>query len=136
MKLSINEEKDGGTSGKEPTCQGRRRKRHGFSSWVRKIFWKRKWQPTLVFLPEKSHGQRRLAGCSPWGCKELDTIEHPLHQILIEPDYVANTMPDIKNRKMKKTWSVIEVDKHIHRQLWFRMVSHTMGKQRHWIYYP
>ena len=32
-------------------------------------------QPTSVFLPEKSHGQRRLVGCSLWGCKELGTIE-------------------------------------------------------------
>jgi len=29
--------------------------------------WRRKWQPTPVFLPGKSHGQRWLAGCSPWG---------------------------------------------------------------------
>ena len=35
--------------------------------------WKRKWQPTPVFLPGKSHGQRRLAGYSPWSCKEMDT---------------------------------------------------------------
>ena len=33
------------------------------------------WQPTPVFLPGESHGQGRLAGCSPWGCKELDTTE-------------------------------------------------------------
>ena len=37
------------------------------------IPWSRKWHPTPVFLPEKSHGQRSLAGCSPWGCKELNT---------------------------------------------------------------
>ena len=49
-----------GTSGKEPTCQGRRHKRCGFSPWVRKIPWRRSWQPTLVFLPGKSHGQRSL----------------------------------------------------------------------------
>ena len=30
-------------------------------------FWRRKWQPTPVFLPGKVHGQRSLAGCSPWG---------------------------------------------------------------------
>ena len=34
-----------------------------------------KWQPTLVFLPGKSHGQRSLAGYSPWRCKELDRPE-------------------------------------------------------------
>ena len=42
-------------------------------SWGRKIPWRRKWQPTPVFLPEKSHGQRSLAGYSPWGHKEWDT---------------------------------------------------------------
>ena len=50
---------------------------------VRKIPRSRKWQPTAVFLPEKSHGQRSLAGCSPWGHKELDSPERlrmgPLH---------------------------------------------------------
>ena len=44
-----------------------------FDPWVRKIPWRRKWQPTTVFWPGKSHGQRSLAGSSPWGCKELDT---------------------------------------------------------------
>ena len=43
--------------------------------WVRKIPWRRKCQPTPVFLPGKSHGQRSLAGYGPWGCKELDTAE-------------------------------------------------------------
>ena len=39
------------------------------------MHWRRKWQPTPVFLPGKSHGQRSPVGYSPWGCKELDTIE-------------------------------------------------------------
>ena len=38
-----------------------------------KIPWRRKWQPTPVSLPGKSHGQRSLAGCSPWGHRESDT---------------------------------------------------------------
>ena len=38
--------------------------------------WRRAWQPTLIFLPGESHGQRSLPGYSPWGCKELDTTEH------------------------------------------------------------
>ena len=42
---------------------------------VRKITWRRKWQPTPVFLPGKSHGQRSLEGCSPWGCK-VSMTEH------------------------------------------------------------
>ena len=42
---------------------------------VRKILWRRKWQPTPVFLPAESHGQRRLAGYSPWGHKESDRTD-------------------------------------------------------------
>ena len=56
-------------SSKESACQCRRR---GFDPWVKKIHWRRKWQPTLIFLPGKSHGQRILAGYSPWGHKESD----------------------------------------------------------------
>ena len=47
--------------------------------WVRKIPWRRKWQPTPVFLPEKSHGQGSLVGYSPKGCKELDTLNAHTH---------------------------------------------------------
>ena len=47
--------------------------RSRFDPWVRKIPWRRKWQPTPVFLPGKSHGQRSVAGYSPWGHKESDT---------------------------------------------------------------
>ena len=65
----------GSPSGRECTCKCRRRKRSGFDPWVRKIPWRRKWQPILVFLPGESHGQRNLEGYSPWGCKELDTTE-------------------------------------------------------------
>ena len=50
-------------------------KRHRFSPWVRKIPWNRKWQLTLVFLPGESHGQRSLAGYSPWSHKESDMTE-------------------------------------------------------------
>ena len=49
-------------SGKEATSQCRRR---WFDPWVRKSPWRRKWQPNLVFLPGKSHGQRSLVGNSP-----------------------------------------------------------------------
>ena len=60
-------------SGKESACQCRRRR---FDPWVRKIPWRRKWQPTPVFLPGKRHGQWSLEGYSPWGRKELDATEH------------------------------------------------------------
>ena len=58
---------------KESTCQWRR---PGFDRWVRNIPWRRKWQPSPVFLPGKFHWQRRLAGYSPWCHKESDTTEH------------------------------------------------------------
>ena len=51
--------------------------RHGFDPWVGKNPWRRKWQPTPIFLPGNFHGQRSLAGYSPWGRKESDTTEHP-----------------------------------------------------------
>ena len=58
-------------SGKESACNA--------EIWVRSLGWKmpwrRKWQPTPVTLPRKSHGQRSLAGCSPWDHKESDTTE-------------------------------------------------------------
>ena len=65
-----------GAAGEEPTCQYRRLKRCGFDPWVRKLSWRREWQPTPVLLPGKSHGQRSLAGYRPWSHKELDTAHH------------------------------------------------------------
>ena len=65
----------GGMSGKEPISQCRKRHEMQIRPWVRKIPYRRKWSPTPVFLPGKSHGQRSLAGYSPWGCKESNTTE-------------------------------------------------------------
>ena len=48
-------------------------------SLVRMIPWKGKWQPTPVFLPGTSHGQRSLAGYSPWGHKESDMTDRLTH---------------------------------------------------------
>ena len=52
----------GGARRKESTCQSR----PWFHSWVRKIPWRRKWQPTPAFAPGKSHGQRSLVGLQSW----------------------------------------------------------------------
>ena len=54
----------------------------GFDPWVRKMLWKRKWQPTPVLLPGKFHGQSSLVGYSPWGRKESDTTER-LHSLIV-----------------------------------------------------
>ena len=47
----------------------------GFDPWVRKNPWRMAWQPSPVFLPGESHGQRSLVGYSPWGLKESDMTE-------------------------------------------------------------
>ena len=62
-------------SGKDSTCQCRRHRRHrrqGLDPWLGKILCSRKWQPTPVFVPGKSHGQRILKDYGPWGHKELN----------------------------------------------------------------
>ena len=64
----------GGASGKEPTCQCRRYKRRQFDPWVGKIPWKGAWQPTPVFLPGESHGQRSLVA-TVHRSAESDTAE-------------------------------------------------------------
>ena len=66
-------------SGKEPACRFRRLKRHGLNSCIGKIRWRRKWQPTPVFLPRESYGQRSLAGYSPQGCTKSDATEATQH---------------------------------------------------------
>ena len=64
--------------GVSPTFQcmrHKRGKRWGFSPWVGKSPWRRPWQPTPVFFPGESHGQRSLVGCSPRGHKESNTTK-------------------------------------------------------------
>jgi len=67
-------------SSKEPACQCKRHRRCRFHPCIRQIPWRKESQPTPIFLPGKSHGQRRLAGYSPCGCKESDmaATEHTL----------------------------------------------------------
>ena len=65
----------GSTCDKEPACQCRGCKRLGFDPWVGKSPWRRAWQPTPIFLPGESHGQKSLAGYDPQSCKESDTTE-------------------------------------------------------------
>ena len=64
---SLGFQKTGGASGKESACQCKRSNGHRFNPWVGKIPWRRKWEPTPVFLPGKSHGQRSLLGYTVHG---------------------------------------------------------------------
>ena len=66
----------GGSDSKASVCNVRQ---SGFNPWVGKIPWRRKWQPTPVFLPGESHGQRDLVSYSLWGHKESDTTEWLTH---------------------------------------------------------
>ena len=66
-------------NGKESTCQCRRHRRCKLDSWVGKIPWRRKWQPTPVFLPREFYGQRSLVGYSPGVWKGLDMTKHSAH---------------------------------------------------------
>ena len=55
--------------------------------------WKRAWQPTPVFLPGESHGQKSPAGYSPWGRKELDTTEETEHAHIYVYVYMEKIFP-------------------------------------------
>ena len=57
-----------------------------FDPWVRKIPWRRKWQPTPVLLLGKLHGWRSLVGYSQWGRKELDTTDQLHFKYALFPD--------------------------------------------------
>ena len=75
-----------GTNGEEHTCQCRRHKTCGFDLWVGKIAWRRAWQPTPVFLPGESHGQRTLVGYSPKSHKTqtlLKWLSTHMHELTI-----------------------------------------------------
>ena len=67
---------------KESTCQWRRCRRSRFDPWVRKMPWRRKWENSPVFLPEKSREQRSLTGYSPWShrVRHDQTTEHSTAQ--------------------------------------------------------
>ena len=81
-------------SGKESAYQCRR---HSFDPWVRQILCRRKWQPTPVFLPGKSHEQRSLAGYITWYRKRVkrnwvtkqQQQKSPLSLVIMEIDLSA-----------------------------------------------
>ena len=62
----------GGASGKEPPGNAGVARDTGLIPGSGRLPWRRKWQPSPVFLPGESHGQRSLGGYSPQGCKESD----------------------------------------------------------------
>ena len=65
----------GGTSGKEPTCQGRRHKRGRFDSWAKRSPGGGNGNPLQLFIPREFHRQKSLVGYGPKDPKELDILE-------------------------------------------------------------
>ena len=74
-------------------CQCRRRKRRGCNAQIGKIPWSRAWQPTPVFFPGESHGQRSLAGYSPRGRKESDAAWHTMALCYFKSKAIWQTHP-------------------------------------------
>ena len=80
----------------------KRFRRCGFDPWVRQILWRRKWQPTPVFLPEESHGQRRGVweatdhgvAKSQTCLKQLNTHTHKINHVPHQPCEVERVIPD------------------------------------------
>jgi len=100
-------------SSEEPTCQSRRCRRTRSDTWIGKIPWRRKRQPTPVFLPGESHGQRSLVGCSPWGCKESDATEQrTLHDYQLKKAHLYFELIDF----LTTAWNLRDLT--ILRRLW------------------
>ena len=83
---------------KEPACQCRRCKRCRLDSWVRKIPWKRAWQPIPVFLSGESHRWRSLAGY--W----LQRIRYNWSSLACMHAPTSEDLLNKKEKKKKKTW--------------------------------
>ena len=100
--------------GKELTCQCRSNKRHRFDRRVRKITWRKAWQPTPVFLAGEWHGERSLTGYHPWGHRESDMTEATQHST------------QVRENKLIKKW--FEVNRNPNKWNTY-VLSHTRGKK-------
>ena len=81
--------------GKEPACNAGD---PGLDPWVRKIPWRREWQPSPVFLPGKSNEWKSLAGPNLWDCKESDMTEQLTHSLKAECIYLPQRYAATKGR--------------------------------------
>ena len=111
--------------------QCRSHRRHRFNSWVGKIPWRRKWQPTLVFLPGESHRHRSLVGYSPEGCKELDMTEYTHTHT---SDYTeTTTYQELKRNNHKCKWKVRSWKKKRNReQITIYLLSAIINIRKQW----
>ena len=91
-------------SGKESTCWCRR---HGYDPWVCNIPWRRKWQPTPVFLPGKSHEQRSLVGYSPWCHTWLSDYNNSVWSQSLGLAYLLIILHSVYQNWNLSTWSIL-----------------------------
>ena len=77
--------------------------------WVGKTPWRGAWQPTRVFLPGEFHGQRSLAGYSPWGCKELDMTKWLTLPFFINRSHAVSQAPN-----METEFTSVKTLRHLH----------------------
>ena len=94
----------GGSVGKEPACNAGDAGDMGSIPGVRKIPWRRAWQPIPVFLPGEFHGQRSLAGYSPWGHKESDLTEVWLRWLSTQAHTRAHTVDNAVRVSSTTKW--------------------------------
>ena len=96
-------------SGKESACQCRRCWRHSFNLRVRKVAWRRKWQPSPVFWPGESQGQRSMVGCSSSGHKDSDmTVRQSTaqHMATGKPRVCLCSVQDLPPRQEEESGAV------------------------------
>ena len=93
--------------------------------------WRRKWQPTPVFLPGKSHGRRSPVGYSPWGHKESDMTE-PLHFIYtvfmknVKSHKMSHsTLSKIFEKNFSKSWSIFYINNNMVYKYCFIIVQYS-----------
>ena len=70
------------------------------------MHWRRKWQPTSVFLPGESHGRRSLVGCSPWGRTESDTTEATWQAVTSNTTLVCSITQKNGNYNVQKVHAI------------------------------
>ena len=129
-----------GFPGGTVSCQCRRCKRRRFNPWVRRIPWMRKWQLPPVLLPGKFHGQRSLAGYSPWGCKQLDMTEwlckhtHISKGIKMDKATYLKVFPTIQNSSLVTKSSFVLMLKRRDYEFYIYML-YDIQKRNKWCWY-
>ena len=105
----------GGSDGKESACNAGD---PGSIPGLGRFPWRREWQPTPVFLPGKSHGQKSLVGYSSWGCKELDRTEQltqSTNSVVLTICYSSNRKPIHRWTQSIYCWCIVDLSR-VHEQ--------------------